>query len=623
MGWCSHCDDECPIFRDPDNGYVCCALCGRILDQDIYYTGPTFAKDSSGQSQLTGNLMKILQHELSGSYERTLKRGKDEISYIVSGLDISGGDPLIDNAHVFYQLAVDKNFTKGRRLPYVAAACLYLACRQRKMAYLLIDFSDYLQISVYVLGAVFLQLCKTLKLLEHPIVQNIVDPSLFINRFTERLLGRKNNAVSDTALRLVASMKRDWMQTGRKPNGLCGAALYISVHSHGLNYSKSDIGSVVHICEATLTRRLLEFESTESGSLTMEEFLFRAEDVDGESPSIQLPKPGKLLCQHKETDAPHFAHGLCKECYDEFIEISGGLQGGTDPPAFQRAEKQRMEKIKLPDESNLDNQETNEKHINIPNEGSCDVNSTSYVSPVEGKPSKELRSADPAGHESIDPSTFSEQYGFSDSENDGSDHFSDIDDAEVNGYLHTEKEKELKKIIWEEMNKEYLEEQAAKEAAAAAAKEAYEAMYANASEDLLAAKELVEATDAALVKSKKEKKQRRIAEVKNMIPARTPLEAVRRMLMKKTFSAKVNYEALETMFSSEQNHAKKQKVELDVGDPHETLDKKDDHADILDNKDDDGPGASDNDNYDVNYDDYKGGNDEYDYGDEDHDYEDF
>ncbi|KAG6526212.1 hypothetical protein ZIOFF_016194 [Zingiber officinale] len=104
MGWCSHCDDECPIFRDPDNGYVCCALCGRILDQDIYYTGPTFAKDSSGQSQLTGNLMKILQHELSGSYERTLKRGKDEISYIVSGLDISGGDPLIDNAHVFYQV---------------------------------------------------------------------------------------------------------------------------------------------------------------------------------------------------------------------------------------------------------------------------------------------------------------------------------------------------------------------------------------------------------------------------------------------------------------------------------------------------------------------------------------
>lgn len=33
------------------------------------------------------------------------------------------------------------------------------------------------------------------------------------------------------------------LQTGRKPSGLCGAALYISGHSHGLNYSKSDIVS--------------------------------------------------------------------------------------------------------------------------------------------------------------------------------------------------------------------------------------------------------------------------------------------------------------------------------------------------------------------------------------------
>lgn len=33
------------------------------------------------------------------------------------------------------------------------------------------------------------------------------------------------------------------VQTGRKPSGLCGAALYISVLSHGLDCSKSDIVS--------------------------------------------------------------------------------------------------------------------------------------------------------------------------------------------------------------------------------------------------------------------------------------------------------------------------------------------------------------------------------------------
>jgi transcription factor IIIB subunit 2 len=83
------------------------------------------------------------------------------------------------------------------------------------------------------------------------------------------LLGKRDNAVSDTALRIVASMKRDWMQasiffvlkfylrflwkvvivcpilqTGRKPSGLCGAALYIAALSHGYNYTKSNIVSL-------------------------------------------------------------------------------------------------------------------------------------------------------------------------------------------------------------------------------------------------------------------------------------------------------------------------------------------------------------------------------------------
>ena len=28
-------------------------------------------------------------------------------------------------------------------------------------------------------------------------------------------------------------MKRDWIQTGRRPSGICGAAIYIAAHVHG------------------------------------------------------------------------------------------------------------------------------------------------------------------------------------------------------------------------------------------------------------------------------------------------------------------------------------------------------------------------------------------------------
>jgi transcription factor IIIB subunit 2 len=81
--------------------------------------------------------------------------------------------------------------------------------------------------------------------------------------------GKKFHVVANCALRLVASMKRDWMQTGRRPSGICGAALFIAAHVHGFERSKADVVGVVHVCEATLKKRLVEFESTESGSLTV------------------------------------------------------------------------------------------------------------------------------------------------------------------------------------------------------------------------------------------------------------------------------------------------------------------------------------------------------------------
>ena len=46
--------------------------------------------------------------------------------------------------------------------------------------------------------------------------------------FKERMWG-----VTQTALQLIKSMKRDWIQTGRRPAGVCGAALFIAAHVHG------------------------------------------------------------------------------------------------------------------------------------------------------------------------------------------------------------------------------------------------------------------------------------------------------------------------------------------------------------------------------------------------------
>ena len=65
------------------------------------------------------------------------------------------------------------------------------------------------------------------------------------HRFAKLLdFGEKVHEVSTTALRLVHQMKRDWMHTGRRPSGLCGAALVVSARLHNFNRTIEDVTRV-------------------------------------------------------------------------------------------------------------------------------------------------------------------------------------------------------------------------------------------------------------------------------------------------------------------------------------------------------------------------------------------
>ncbi|GFY93494.1 cyclin/Brf1-like TBP-binding protein [Actinidia rufa] len=417
--------------------------------------------------------------------------------------------------------------------------------------------------SRYVLGSTFLQLCKLLSLEEHPIVQKPVDPSLFIHRFANRLVGDNYMGITKTALRVIASMNRDWMQV-----------------------------RIVHVCEATLTKRLIEFENTKSGSLTIEEFNKRAEELERECGTAKQPNNGfkacgmnELLCEHKGSGKAPFAHGLCKSCYDDFIKLSGGLDGGSDPPAFQQAERKRMTKECVVDDSSgssfvivpcqgLKNSDqslcfrkcsnqvvfqsfSNEvkaciMHFKAP----IHIKKSVYSYATDGADQDEdvlkpiklkllMRSDGGAATNHVAVSDDIDEIlpgvdGTNNNVPDLSESLSDIDDIEVDGYLHNEEEKHYKKIIWEEMNREYIQEQEAKEAAAAAAKKAYEAKFRNCPEEMQAAQDLAAAAAAAVAKSRKERQQKRAAEARNSTPAQTAAEATRQMLTKKVHNVVYN-----------------------------------------------------------------------------------
>jgi transcription factor IIIB subunit 2 len=121
---------------------------------------------------------------------------------------------------------------------------------------------------VFELGHTYLQLVQILNL-RLP----LVDPSHYISRFAALLeFGDETHKVATDAVRLVQRFDRDWMTKGRRPAGICGAALLLAARMNNFRRSIEEIVQVVKIADTTLKKRLDEFKATPSGSLTLADF---------------------------------------------------------------------------------------------------------------------------------------------------------------------------------------------------------------------------------------------------------------------------------------------------------------------------------------------------------------
>ena len=229
--------------------------------------------------------------------EITINNGRKHVAQLAAKLRL--GQHYVDGAHRLFLLAVQRNFVQGRRTSHVVAACLYIVCRTEKSPYLLIDFSDALQVNVYELGTCFLKFCRLLNL-SIP----LIEPTLYIHRFSSKLEfggGEKTHQVAMTALRLVKRFKKDWIQTGRRPAGICATALFLASGMHGFRRTQKDIISVTRIGAQTLRLRLKEFSETPTALLTPEEFA--QVDLPDECDPPSFTKNRLLEAQQRQKNA--------------------------------------------------------------------------------------------------------------------------------------------------------------------------------------------------------------------------------------------------------------------------------------------------------------------------------
>ncbi|KAJ8269988.1 hypothetical protein GJAV_G00109030 [Gymnothorax javanicus] len=363
--------------------------------------------------------------------------------------------------------------------------------------------------------------------------------------------GEKNHEVSMTALRLLQRMKRDWMHTGRRPSGLCGAALLVAARMHDFRRTVKDIIGVVKVCEATLRKRLTEFEDTPTSQLTIDEFMKVDLEQECDPPAFTAGQR-KLKLQQIEQELAQLDKVQGEiSCYQNEIETE--LENSRPKPrgiyAASAREERKSEnragsKKSLSSSVAVDslddilgqNGEDEElevaaKHLNqeflsrmfpMTSEEEAEESPSSPVLPKRLSLLGPLPTAASLGLTDSIRDFIQEECEEDGNSDNGELNLDGIDEEEIERYILNDKEVELKTELWMKQNEDYLREQREKEERIAKEKEL--GIY-------------------------KEQKPKKPARRREPIRARTAEEAIEKMLEQKRISSKINYDVLRDLNS--------------------------------------------------------------------------
>ncbi|XP_036286222.1 transcription factor IIIB 90 kDa subunit isoform X1 [Pipistrellus kuhlii] len=536
------------IELDAARGDAVCTGCGSVLEDNIIVSEVQFVENSGGGSSAVGQFVSLdgagKAPSLGGGFHvnlgkesraQTLQNGRRQIHHLGSQLQLN--QHCLDTAFNFFKMAVSKHLTRGRKMTHVIAACLYLVCRTEGTPHMLLDLSDLLQVNVYVLGKTFLLLARELC-----INAPAIDPCLYIPRFAHLLeFGEKNHEVSMTALRLLQRMKRDWMHTGRRPSGLCGAALLVAARMHDFRRTVKEVISVVKVCESTLRKRLTEFEDTPTSQLTVDEFMKIDLEEECDPPSYtagqrklrakQLEQVLSRKLEEVEGEISSYQDEIETELENSRPKAKGALASLARDGAAEDSTASLFGEEDAEDEE----LEAAASHLNKDFYRELLGGGVAGGAEATGSPSG---SGQPPALESLlGPLPTAASLGISDSirecissqsqepkdaSGDGELDLSGIDDLEIDRYILNEAEARVKAELWMRENAEYLREQREKEARIAKEKEL--GIY-------------------------KEQKPKKPCKRKEPIQASTAGEAIEKMLEQKRISSKINYSVLRDLDS--------------------------------------------------------------------------
>ncbi|KAJ6011090.1 hypothetical protein N7451_002502 [Penicillium sp. IBT 35674x] len=514
-----------------EDGQKLCTGCGTVIAETNIVSEVTFGESSSGAAVVQGTFVGEGQSHTRSfgpgfqrgggmeSRELTEANGNTYIAQLARPLIIP--ESATKAAGQVFKLAVGLNFIQGRRTKTVAAVCLYIACRRTTgNTVMLIDFADILMINVFKLGRTYKALLDELRLGGNVFMVNAIDPESLIYRFAKQMdFGPANMRVAGEACRIVQRMSRDWLATGRRPAGVCAAALILAARMNNFRRTTRELVYTVKVTEITINQRLNEFKRTRPPAFT------RAREGHKSSRSLK-----KLT-------------GAATESNGDMASEAGSVQprridadGFAIPdlpidPALTDSTSRRASIGKAADGIL---EESKSDLTKDPLRPSILANPTPEELASEDALEAEIQKMVQKGSDMV--KVIAEQKSAISDSVDIEDHEFD-DDPEVRHCLLTPAEIDIKERIWVTENKDYLRTQQEKQLKRA----------------------LAEATGGGTTRKPRKRRKTRMGDVTYLegedgehgSRASTPAEATRRMLEVRGYSKKINYSLLDNLYSGE------------------------------------------------------------------------
>ncbi|XP_065829497.1 transcription initiation factor IIB-like [Oscarella lobularis] len=233
-----------------------------LLHKDELSTGIAIAPRAAVDGEM-GYLNKMNRSSMGGQ-DRSLIRGFKEISTMADRISLPR--TIVDRTNVLFKQVDAEKHLKGRSSDAIAAACLYIACRQEGVPRTFKEICAVSKVSKKEIGRCFKLILRALET-----SVDLVQTSDFMSRFCANLglssdIQRAANHIARKAVELEIC-------PGRVYTSVAAAAIYMASQASTMKKFQKEVGSVVGVAETTI-RAIYRLIYPERAKLFPENFKF-------------------------------------------------------------------------------------------------------------------------------------------------------------------------------------------------------------------------------------------------------------------------------------------------------------------------------------------------------------